>query len=123
MQQASHLQSSVALKHVFDAYCDRGDAMSEEAYLQFVRDCPELLTSRFDVISAMTPLRALDRDVLELNNFTQVLFQISLLRYPEAGWSCVHLAVRSCTGDDSLEKPSTATAPCREPTSAHMQND
>jgi hypothetical protein len=97
MQQASHLQSSVALKHVFDAYCDRGDAMSSEAYLQFVRDCPELLTSRFDVISAMTPLRALDRDVLELNNFTQVLFQISLLRYPEAGSSCVHLSGRSGT--------------------------
>jgi hypothetical protein len=120
MQQASHLQSSVALKHVFDAYCDRGDAMSEEAYLQFVRDCPELLTSRFDVISAMTPLRALDKDVLELNNFTQVLFQISLLRYPEAGWSCVHLAVH--TRDDGLKKLSTATAPCREPTSAHVQN-
>jgi len=120
MQQASHLQSSVALKHVFDAYCDLGDAMSEEAYLQFVRDCPELLTSRFDVISAMTPLRALDRDVLELNNFTQVLFQISLLRYPEAGWSCVH-AVRD-PGTTGTKNKVPPTVLCPEPTSAYMQN-
>lgn len=103
---AASLKSPLALRFIFEAYCDQkqdGPAsplstsssasesskglMSEEAYSELIRDCPDLLDRRFTAADAKAALFAvaLGRPFITFEGFVQALHGIAGLKYPEAG--------------------------------------
>jgi hypothetical protein len=108
---AASLQSPLALKFIFEAYCNphpggpsspgstasrsqstldpSAGLMTEDAYLELVKDCPEMLDKRFTAADAKAALAAVARghSLIDFDTFVQALHQIASLKYPAIGES------------------------------------
>lgn len=84
------------LQRIFDAYADSPGGITEAAFLSLMHDFPDLLSAgKFSGENARTAFETSSdgRGQLDFPRFSQALYKVAVLRYPEAGASfCLRLA-------------------------------
>jgi hypothetical protein len=84
-----HLQSPLMLQKIYEAYADAPGGMSEAAFVGLMRDLPGVVAGDFTEATAQTAFRSSceGRAHVDLQRFSQALFSVAMLRYPESGAS------------------------------------
>lgn len=78
------------LQRIFEAYADSPGGISEGAFLSLMHDFPDLVAvGKFSDVNSRTAFETSSdgRDQLDFPRFSQALYKVAVLRYPEAGES------------------------------------